>query len=116
MSDPNCLFCRIVRGEIPAKIVHDDALCVAFEDVRPQAPVHVLVIPKAHIPTTDDLAAEHEPLTGHLVTVGAKIARDRGVAAGGYRMALNCNAAAGQSVFHVHLHVLGGRSFGWPPG
>lgn len=116
MNDPNCLFCKIAAGAIPAKIVHDDALCVAFEDINPKAPVHVLVIPKQHIATVNDCAAENEPMLGHLVTVAAAIARARGVAESGYRTVLNCNAAAGQSVFHVHLHLLGGRSLAWPPG
>ncbi len=116
MKDPNCLFCRIVDGQIPAKVVHDDALCVAFEDVNPKSPVHVLVIPKNHIETTNDLLPEDEPMTGHLVTVAAAIAKARGIDGAGYRLVLNCNGGAGQSVFHVHLHLMGGRSFAWPPG
>ncbi len=111
-----CLFCRIARGEAPARIVFEDPLCVAFEDVRPQAPTHVLVIPRAHIATLDELQGEHEPLVGHLVTVAAAIARERGLTAAGYRTLFNCNRGAGQTVYHVHLHLLGGRSFGWPPG
>lgn len=116
MSDPDCLFCKIVDGRIPAKIVHDDALCLAFEDVNPKSPVHVLVIPKGHVATTNDLLPEDEPMVGHLVTVAARIAKERGIDGSGYRTVLNCNPAAGQSVFHVHLHLMGGRSFGWPPG
>ncbi|MCU0225470.1 MAG: histidine triad nucleotide-binding protein [Acidobacteria bacterium] len=116
MNDPNCLFCKIVDGKIPAKIVHDDALCVAFEDLNPQAPVHVLVVPRKHVATTNDLLPEDEPMVGHLVTVAAEIAKARGVDGSGYRTALNCNRGAGQSVFHLHLHLLGGRSFAWPPG
>ena len=112
----DCLFCRIVAGEIPAKIVHEDPLCVAFEDINPQAPMHVLVVPRAHVAWLNDLRGEHEPLVGHMVTVAAELAKARGVAEGGYRAVFNCNAGAGQTVFHVHLHVLGGRSFGWPPG
>ena len=116
MKDPNCLFCKIVDGRIPAKIVYDDALCVAFEDVNPRSPVHVLVIPKNHVATTNDLLPEDEPMVGHLVTVAAGIAKARGIDGPGYRMVLNCNASAGQSVFHLHLHLMGGRSFAWPPG
>ncbi len=116
MTDPDCLFCKIVDGKIPAKIVHDDPLCLAFEDVSPKSPVHVLVIPRNHVATTNDLLAEDEPMVGHLVSVAAKIAKDRGVDHSGYRLVLNCNSGAGQSVFHVHLHLMGGRSFAWPPG
>ncbi len=115
-SAPDCIFCKIAAGTIPAKLVHEDALCVAFEDLRPQAPTHVLVIPRAHLATTDDLAPAHEPMVAHLVTVAAAIARQRGLAATGYRTVINCGAAAGQTVFHIHVHLLGGRSFGWPPG
>ncbi len=111
-----CLFCRIIRREASARIVHEDALAVAIEDIHPQAPTHLLVLPRRHVETLNDLLPEHEPLVGHLVTVAAQLARDRGVAAAGYRTVFNCNRGAGQSVFHVHLHVLGGRSFGWPPG
>lgn len=116
MNQPDCLFCKIIRREIPAKLVHEDALCIAFEDINPQAPMHVLIVPRTHIETTNDLMPEHEPLVGHLIRVAAALAKDRGVEQSGYRSVLNCNRAAGQSVFHLHLHVLGGRSFGWPPG
>jgi histidine triad (HIT) family protein len=112
----SCLFCRIRDGEIPAKIVHDDPTCLAFEDIHPQAPLHVLVIPRKHIATALDVAEEDEALIGHLHRVAAAIARARGVAAEGYRTVMNCNAGAGQSVFHVHLHVLGGRPLSWPAG
>jgi len=111
-----CLFCRIAAKEIPAKIVFEDTLCVAFEDINPQAPHHVLLIPKKHVATLDDLTSSEEPLFGHLVTVAARIARERGVAKTGYRLVANCQAGAGQSVFHVHVHLLGGRPFHWPPG
>jgi histidine triad (HIT) family protein len=116
MNQADCLFCRIVEGKIPAKIVHDDALCMAFDDVNPKSPVHVLVVPRNHVATTNDLLPEDEPLAGHLVTVAAGIAKARGVDGSGYRLVLNCNGGAGQSVFHVHLHLMGGRSFAWPPG
>ena len=111
-----CLFCRIVAREIPSKIVFEDASCIAFEDIHPQAPHHVLVIPRAHFGTLDDVPASEEPLLGHLVAVATRIARERGIASTGYRLVANCQEAAGQSVFHVHLHLLGGRGFGWLPG
>ena len=112
----DCLFCRIAAGEIAAKIVHEDERALAFEDINPQAPTHVLVIPRRHIATLNDLEGEDEGLVGHLITVARNIARERGHADAGYRMVLNCNAAAGQTVFHIHLHLLGGRAMGWPPG
>ncbi|MGQ0612809.1 MAG: histidine triad nucleotide-binding protein [Planctomycetaceae bacterium] len=114
MSD--CLFCRIRDGTIPAKRVHEDATCIAFEDIRPQAPVHILVIPRKHIATALDLEPEDEELVGHLHLVAADLARRRGIAEAGFRTVMNCNAAAGQTVFHIHLHLLGGRGLGWPPG
>ena len=112
----DCLFCRIVAGEIPATIVFQDESVVAFEDVNAQAPSHVLVIPRRHIATLNDLTEQEEGLVGHLVTTGARIAAERGHAQEGYRLVMNCNAAAGQTVFHIHLHLLGGRTLGWPPG
>lgn len=112
----DCLFCKIIAGQIPAKIVHQDDLCVAFEDLAPQAPMHVLVVPRKHIPTSLDIPTSDNALVGHLFQVAAKIARGRGHDKGGYRMTMNCNADAGQTVFHIHLHVLGGRKFSWPPG
>jgi len=112
----DCLFCRIAAGEIAAKIVHEDERALAFEDINPQAPTHVLVIPRRHIATLNDLEGEDEGLVGHLITVARNIARERGHADAGYRMVLNCNAAAGQTVFHIHLHLLAGRTLSWPPG
>jgi len=112
----NCLFCRIASGEIPAKIVYEDDDVLAFEDINPQAPMHVLVIPRVHVATLNDLTAAHESLVGAMVRAAAHIAKKRGVAESGYRTVFNCNAAAGQTVFHIHLHVLGGRTFAWPPG
>jgi histidine triad (HIT) family protein len=112
----SCLFCRIVAGEIPASKVYEDADLMAFSDVNPQAPLHVLVIPKKHIATTNDLSDEDEMLVGRLVRRGAAIAAEKGYAERGYRIVLNCNAEAGQTVFHIHLHVLAGRRLGWPPG
>jgi histidine triad (HIT) family protein len=114
MSD--CLFCKIVEGKIPAKIVHQDADTIAFEDIDPQAPVHLLVVPRKHVPTLNDLAPEDDALMGKLFRVAAKLARDRGLADRGWRAVVNVNRDAHQLVFHVHVHLLGGRAFGWPPG
>ncbi len=115
MND-TCVFCRIVAGKIPATVVYRDDLVVAFEDLHPQAPTHVLIVPREHLPTLNDVRPEHEALVGRMVRVAAEIAGERGHAAGGYRVVLNCNAAGGQTVFHIHLHLLGGRTFSWPPG
>ncbi len=112
----NCLFCRIASGEIPAKKVYEDDDVLAFEDINPQAPMHVLVIPRVHVATLNDLTVVHESLVGAMVRAAAHIARERGFAESGYRTVFNCNAAAGQTVFHIHLHVLGGRTMAWPPG
>jgi histidine triad (HIT) family protein len=112
----DCLFCKIVAGDLNAEMVHEDPLCVAFRDVNPQAPVHVLIVPRKHIETLNDLTAEDEPLIGRLVSVASSLASRLGVDESGYRTVFNCNRGAGQSVFHIHLHLLGGRSFGWPPG
>lgn len=114
--DPACIFCRIVRGEIPAKRVHEDASTVAFADLNPKAPVHVLVVPKVHIPTLADLTAADGPLVGQMVLAANQVARASGLDQRGYRLVWNCREEAGQSVFHLHLHVLGGRSMKWPPG
>jgi histidine triad (HIT) family protein len=109
-----CLFCRIVRGEIPAAIVAQDEHCVAFRDINPQAPVHVLVVPRAHVASLNDVA---DPLVvGQMAALAARVARAEGLAERGYRAVINTNAEAGQTVFHVHLHLLGGRRFAWPPG
>jgi histidine triad (HIT) family protein len=113
MAD-DCLFCRIVRKEIPAKLVAEDEHCVAFRDINPQAPLHVVVIPREHVPSLDE--ARDPELLGRLSLMAADIARKEGVAASGYRTVMNTNSAAGQTVFHVHLHLLGGRSMHWPPG
>jgi histidine triad (HIT) family protein len=112
----DCLFCRIVAKEIPGSVAHEDARLVAFSDINPQAPMHVLIVPRRHIPTLNDLTPGDDGLVGEMVRLGASLAAARGHAAGGYRMVFNCNADAGQSVFHLHLHVLGGRRLGWPPG
>ena len=113
---PDCLFCRIAAGEIPASKVYEDDRLVAFNDINPQAPTHVLVVPRAHVATLNDLGPDHDDLVGAMVRRGAAIAAERGHKASGFRTVLNCNADAGQTVFHIHLHVLGGRRFGWPPG
>lgn len=112
----SCLFCRIVAGEIPAAKVYEDDQLLAFNDINPQAPMHVLVVPKIHVATANDLSAEHEELVGSMVRRAAAIARERGYDGSGFRTVINCNAQAGQSVFHLHLHVLGGRPMTWPPG
>ncbi len=112
----NCLFCRIIAGEIPATFVHQDERMVAFKDVNPQAPMHILVVPRRHVATLNDLSTEEDALVGEMTRRAAAIAKEHGHAAGGYRTVLNCNADAGQTIFHIHMHVLGGRRLGWPPG
>ena len=112
----NCIFCRIAAGEIPAKVVRQDEDTVAFRDIDPKAPTHVLVIPRRHIPSINVLTPEDAALVGKLFLVAREIARDDGVAESGYRMVINAGANAGQSVDHVHLHILGGRGLAWPPG
>lgn len=113
MAD-DCLFCRIVRGEIPAKLVAENEYCIAFRGIDPRAPVHVLVVPREHVATLSDV--RDPALVGRMSLMAAEIARQEGIAAGGYRTVINTNADAGQTVFHLHLHLLGGRSLGWPPG
>ena len=113
MTD-DCLFCRIVRKEIPATIVLENEHVVAFRDIDPKAPTHVLVVPKVHVATLD--AATDARILGELQLAAAQIARTDGIVDGGYRTVINCGANAGQTVFHVHLHLLGGRKLGWPPG
>jgi histidine triad (HIT) family protein len=112
----NCLFCRIIAREIPGTIVYEDDRIVAFRDVNPQAPMHVLVVPRRHVASLNDLAPGDDGLVGEMVRRAAAIAREHGHADRGFRTVFNCNAEAGQTVFHIHLHVLGGRTFGWPPG
>jgi histidine triad (HIT) family protein len=112
----SCLFCKIVAGEIPAKRVHEDDELVAFEDIKPEAPVHVLIIPKRHIATLNDVQASDDQLVGSMMRRAALIAAERGINDSGYRTVMNCNSQAGQTVFHIHLHLLGGRRMGWPPG
>ncbi len=114
MSD--CLFCKIVKGEIPTDFIYEDDDVVAFNDLNPQAPHHFLCIPKQHIATTNELEGEQAQIIGKLFLAAKSIAADRGVAEDGYRLVMNCNQHGGQTVFHIHLHVLAGRPMSWPPG
>lgn len=114
MSD--CLFCKMISGEIPPDTVYEDDEVLGFRDINPQAPTHVLVVPKTHISTINDLQDKHVDLVGKLFLAAKKIAADEGIADDGFRTVMNCNAGAGQTVFHIHLHVLGGRPMEWPPG
>jgi histidine triad (HIT) family protein len=116
MSQKDCLFCKVVDGDVPADIVYENDSLVAFRDIAPKAPTHILLIPRRHIATMNDLDQDHAPLAGELFVTAAKIAADEGLADDGYRVVMNCNEAAGQSVFHIHLHLLGGRPMSWPPG
>jgi len=114
MSD--CLFCKINNAEITAEILYQDDDVTAFRDVSPQAPSHFLVIPKKHIPTINDLQSDDAALVGKMMLVAKRLARELGIDESGYRTTMNCNANGGQTVFHIHLHVLGGRQMNWPPG
>lgn len=111
-----CLFCKIAEGDIPAKIVFEDEKVVAFEDISPEAPVHILIIPRKHIPTVLDMTDEDRELVGHMYVVANKIAAEKSLVDDGFRLVTNCKESAGQEVFHLHMHMLGGRKFGWPPG
>lgn len=115
-SQADCLFCKIVAGDIPADFVYESDTALAFRDINPQAPTHVLIIPRQHIATINDIDEAHQSLVGSLYSAAREIAEAEGIAADGYRAVMNCNAAAGQSVFHIHLHLLGGRTLAWPPG
>ena len=116
MSGQDCLFCRIVDGDIPADIIYQSDSAIAFRDINPQAPTHVLIIPRRHISTINDLDAGDEELVGSLYLAAKEIAREEGLSDDGYRVVMNCGEGAGQSVFHLHLHLLGGRTLTWPPG
>ena len=111
-----CIFCRIAAREQPATVYYEDAICVALQDIHPRTPVHFLVIPRKHITSLNDVSAGDEPLLGHLLAVAASVAREKGIDASGYRTVINTNADGGQTVFHLHLHVMGGRRMTWPPG
>ncbi|MEE9133656.1 MAG: histidine triad nucleotide-binding protein [Gemmatimonadota bacterium] len=116
MPNADCLFCKIAAGEITADVVQEGDDWVAFRDISPQAPTHILIIPREHIATLNEAGQDKAELLGRLFLAAKEIAADEGVAEDGYRTVLNCNAGAGQSVFHVHVHLLGGRAMGWPPG
>ncbi len=105
----DCLFCKIAAGDIPSDKVYEDDRVLAFNDISPQAPIHILVIPKVHIATINDVTAEHHDLMGHMITTAKQIAAEKGIAGDGYRLLFNCNEQGGQTVYHIHLHILGGR-------
>ena len=112
----DCLFCKIAEGSIPAKIIYRDDQVFAFDDINPQAPQHKLIVPFKHIPTINDLSPDDNALIGHIFQTAKKLAKDLNIADEGYRLLMNCNAGAGQTVFHIHAHLLGGRLMMWPPG
>lgn len=112
----DCLFCKIIKGEIPSQKVYEDDLVYAFRDIEPQAPVHVLIIPKEHISSANELNEENSAIVGHVFAVAAKIAQSENIAKDGYRIVNNCGVNGGQTVGHLHFHMLGGRSLSWPPG
>ena len=115
-TDPSCIFCRIVAGELPSTRVHEDADVIAFRDIAPRAPTHILVIPREHIASAADLADEHGRILGRLFAVAADLARSEGIADAGYRVVTNVGRWGGQTVDHLHFHLMGGRAFEWPPG
>lgn len=112
----DCIFCKLIQGDIPAKKVYEDEQVLAFHDIDPKAPVHMLLIPKRHITTLNDLQEEDAALVGRLQVTAARIAREQGFAEQGYRVVMNCNADGGQTVWHIHMHLLAGRQLDWPPG
>ena len=116
MAGDDCIFCKIVAGEIPAAKIYEDERAVAFRDINPQAPTHALVIPRVHVASLNEAGEADETLLGHLLLVAARVAREEGHADGGYRTVINTGADAGQTVFHIHVHLLGGRRLTWPPG
>ena len=116
MGAENCIFCKIVSGQIPSKKVYDDEVCMAFHDLTPQAPTHILIIPRQHLDSLDAANSGQKQMLGHLLMTAAEIARDRGFAEDGYRVVINTNSAGGQTVFHLHVHLLAGRQFVFPPG
>ena len=112
----DCLFCKIIAGEIPSGRIHEDDVCVAFNDISPQAPTHILLVPREHVDSLDTADKGHNEILGHLLLTSAEIARKQGIAEDGYRVVINTNADGGQTVFHLHVHLLGGRPFVFPPG
>jgi len=116
MSETDCLFCKILAGTAAADVVYQDARCVAIRDTNPQAPTHVLIIPREHMDSLDDASQKDESMLGHLLRISARVANDHGLSEGGYRTVINTGRGAGQSVFHLHVHVMGGREMTWPPG
>jgi histidine triad (HIT) family protein len=116
MAEENCLFCKIVGGEVSGELVHRDDRCVVIRDINPQAPMHLLVIPNEHLESLDDASQRDEALLGHLLRVAARMANEQGHGDNGYRTVINSGEGAGQSVFHLHVHVLAGRQMNWPPG
>ncbi|MDX6269860.1 MAG: histidine triad family protein [Acidobacteriota bacterium] len=116
MAEQNCIFCQVVAGEIAADVIYTDERALAFRDINPQAPVHALVIPREHMDSLDDASGRDEGVLGHLLRVAARVANAEGLSESGYRTVINTGAGAGQSVFHLHLHVIGGRPLVWPPG
>ena len=116
MTEQDCIFCRVASGDVRADIIFQDDRCLVFRDINPQAPVHVLIIPREHFESLDEAGRGDEPVLGHMLRVAARVANDEGLAESGYRTVINTGAGAGQSVMHLHLHVLGGRQLNWPPG
>jgi len=116
MPNSDCLFCKILDGDIPAEIVYESATAIAFRDINPQAPTHVLIIPRKHIATINEITDDDQALVGSLYSAAREIAAAEGFAEAGYRAVMNCNEGAGQTVFHIHLHLLAGRALSWPPG
>jgi len=112
----DCIFCKIAKREIPSQILHQDDELIAFRDIRPQAPTHVQIIPKRHIETILDLGEKDERLIGKMVLLANRLAKEEGLAENGYRLVFNCKSHGGQEVYHIHLHLLGGRRMAWPPG
>lgn len=112
----SCIFCKIIDKKIPSRVVYEDAVAFAFEDINPQAPVHILIVPRKHIPDIQSMTDQDRETIGHLFWIAAKIAADKGLTGGGYRTVINNGPDAGQTVFHIHLHMLSGRIFHWPPG
>ncbi|HNS05840.1 MAG TPA: histidine triad nucleotide-binding protein [Candidatus Saccharicenans sp.] len=112
----DCLFCRIINKEIPSKLVYEDEKVLAFEDIKPQAPAHILIIPKKHLASLKEADENDQNLLGYLLLTARKIAQDKGLAESGFRLVINSGPDSGQEVYHLHVHLLGGRRFGWPPG